>query len=51
MKKNRSKKIKSNVSKNLYCVVLENAGKRTAGRAGSKIESDGAGVYPWKGWR
>ena len=41
MKKNRSEKNKSNIStlKNLYCVVLENAGKRTAGKGGARMES------------
>jgi len=39
MKKNRSEKDKSNISKNLYCIILENAGKRTQGRPGGRMEN------------
>jgi len=38
MKKNRSEKDRSNISKNLYCVILENAGERTQGTDGLQAE-------------
>ena len=45
MKKNRSKKNKSNVSitKNPYYIALKNAGKRTAGNYGQR--SEGLNVF------
>ncbi len=48
MKKNRPEKNKTNISisKNPYCVVLENAGKRTR-QKGCSAEPDGwGGIYP-----
>ncbi len=41
MKNNKSAKNKSSIStlKNFYCVTLENAGKRTQGKQGSKSEN------------
>jgi len=40
MKKNSSEKNRSNVSisKNPYCIILENAEKRTVGREGDLFE-------------
>ncbi len=50
MKKNRSEKNKSNVSisKNPYCIALENAGERTQGKHGSATEWRQR-TTPWDG--
>jgi len=42
MKNNGFVKNKSNISilKNFYCIILENAEKRTQGREGNKLENN-----------